>query len=422
MPARHVLASRHQLCCKSTTRPGQQGSGLPAGCQVSPSKQLMAYAVDTQGGEKYDIQVRDLRSGKDLLPKSIKVGYVLPSARLPLSHRTWALSTASCSAWHACRAVQALLLVFRQVSAVSSSAASCGCTALSEVPGSSPGRGSDDAPPPSCLVCTPCITMLSCAASCTRSLDQVAESALSQGACSQNTSGNVIWAKDSRTLLYVTKQDKILRPYKVWRHEIGSDPEADQAVFQEDDEAYNVGISKSRDGDWLLISTGEGFESISCWQYKHEAEGMAGSCVRCVLVQCWELLLERSCVLHAQGPQSGPGEQYCMLAVPRTAPGLRHSARVGMCSGLAAAPPAAPEKQALGLGHSHVHGAVRVQTSRPGRPAHAAPKPVHLPAKHAPVSDVPICMLALSCRPHIAATTGPQWQPACCCTAQPGWL
>ena len=81
---------------------------------------------------------------------------------------------------------------------------------------------------------------------------------IGQPLCAQNTSGNVVWAEDSRTLLYVTKQDKILRPYKVWRHEIGSDPEADQAVFQEDDEAYNVGISKSRDGSWLLISTGEG--------------------------------------------------------------------------------------------------------------------------------------------------------------------
>ena len=91
MPARHKTASRHQLCCLSTTRPGQQGSGLPAGCQVSPSKQLMAYAVDTQGGEKYDIQVRDLSSGKDLLPKSIKVGSVLLDTRPVLSQRAQAL-------------------------------------------------------------------------------------------------------------------------------------------------------------------------------------------------------------------------------------------------------------------------------------------------------------------------------------------
>ena len=74
----------------------------------------------------------------------------------------------------------------------------------------------------------------------------------------------MVWAKDSRTLLYVTKQDKILRPYKVWRHTIGSDPQEDQALFQEDDEAYNVGISKSRDGEWLFISTGVQARLQSC--------------------------------------------------------------------------------------------------------------------------------------------------------------
>ena len=41
--------------------------------QVSPDTKRLAYAVDTGGGERYDIQVRDLATGKDLLQKPIPV-------------------------------------------------------------------------------------------------------------------------------------------------------------------------------------------------------------------------------------------------------------------------------------------------------------------------------------------------------------
>lgn len=71
----------------------------------------------------------------------------------------------------------------------------------------------------------------------------------------QNTSGNLTWALDNRTLFYVTK-DKIDRPFKLWRHRIGSDPKDDVAVFQEDDEQYTIRIHRSRDDKLLLLSTG----------------------------------------------------------------------------------------------------------------------------------------------------------------------
>lgn len=40
------------------------------------------------------------------------------------------------------------------------------------------------------------------------------------------------WANDNATLFYVTK-DSLDRPYKVWRHVIGSDPKDDAVVFHE---------------------------------------------------------------------------------------------------------------------------------------------------------------------------------------------
>lgn len=70
------------------------------------------------------------------------------------------------------------------------------------------------------------------------------------------TAGSVAWAADNQTLFYVTK-DKLDRPYKVWRHVVGTDPDTDVLVFHEEDEAFYVGIGESRTNDVILIHSGE---------------------------------------------------------------------------------------------------------------------------------------------------------------------
>ena len=72
----------------------------------------------------------------------------------------------------------------------------------------------------------------------------------------QNTSGNLSWALDNKTLFYITK-DKIDRPYRLWRHRIGTDPSLDVSVHQEDDEQFTIGIHRSRDDKLLLLSAGD---------------------------------------------------------------------------------------------------------------------------------------------------------------------
>ena len=39
----------------------------------------------------------------------------------------------------------------------------------------------------------------------------------------ENTSGNLVWANDSKTVFYVRKHPKTLLPYQVYRHELGTD-------------------------------------------------------------------------------------------------------------------------------------------------------------------------------------------------------
>ncbi|MBK9180633.1 MAG: S9 family peptidase [Acidimicrobiales bacterium] len=63
------------------------------------------------------------------------------------------------------------------------------------------------------------------------------------------------WAADSRTYLYVVP-DEAMRPWQVWRHEVGSDPSADVLVYQEDDERFEVGLGATRSEAFVVIHAG----------------------------------------------------------------------------------------------------------------------------------------------------------------------
>ncbi len=62
------------------------------------------------------------------------------------------------------------------------------------------------------------------------------------------------WAADSRTFFYV-KPDATTRPYQVWRHRLGSASGADELVFQEDDERFEVGVEPSKSERYIFITT-----------------------------------------------------------------------------------------------------------------------------------------------------------------------
>ena len=65
--------------------------------------------------------------------------------------------------------------------------------------------------------------------------------------------GSVVWGKDDSTLFYL-KMDAAHRPYQVYKRVIGSEQD-DELLFQEDDELYWMGISKSLDGKYFFVET-----------------------------------------------------------------------------------------------------------------------------------------------------------------------
>jgi oligopeptidase B len=61
------------------------------------------------------------------------------------------------------------------------------------------------------------------------------------------------WANDNRTFFYTTL-DPAKRPFKVFRHVLGTDAEDDQLVFHEPDEAYFVYVGKSKSKEYLFLT------------------------------------------------------------------------------------------------------------------------------------------------------------------------
>lgn len=68
-----------------------------------------------------------------------------------------------------------------------------------------------------------------------------------------NTYYSVEWANDNSTLFY-TVLDDAKRPYRLYRHRLGTDASEDQLVHEEKDEAYHVRLSKTRSRRFLLLN------------------------------------------------------------------------------------------------------------------------------------------------------------------------
>ncbi len=71
----------------------------------------------------------------------------------------------------------------------------------------------------------------------------------------EKLSWGLAWANDNRTIFYMTP-DSAKRGDRVWRHVVGTPRAQDVSVYQDTDVLFNVGVQRSRSGDWILISSG----------------------------------------------------------------------------------------------------------------------------------------------------------------------
>jgi len=67
--------------------------------------------------------------------------------------------------------------------------------------------------------------------------------------------GSITWAADNRTLFYTVEDEEQKRQYQFWRHVLGAPHADDVLVYQDDDERFNLGTGRTRDGKFIVLES-----------------------------------------------------------------------------------------------------------------------------------------------------------------------
>ncbi len=71
----------------------------------------------------------------------------------------------------------------------------------------------------------------------------------------ENTTGGAVWANDNKSLFYTKKNPTTLRSEKIFKHILGTDPSDDIEIYHEEDETFNVSVSKSKSDSYIFIAS-----------------------------------------------------------------------------------------------------------------------------------------------------------------------
>jgi len=75
--------------------------------------------------------------------------------------------------------------------------------------------------------------------------------------------GSVVWAADNRTLFYTVEDEEQKRQFQLWRHALGTPHASDALVYQDDDERFNLGAGRTRDGLYIVLESASHITSES---------------------------------------------------------------------------------------------------------------------------------------------------------------
>ena len=70
----------------------------------------------------------------------------------------------------------------------------------------------------------------------------------------ENTTGAAVWADDDRTFFY-TRKDETLRPYRVYRHKLGTHPDTDVLVYEEKEPSFSVFIYRTKSRKYIVLGS-----------------------------------------------------------------------------------------------------------------------------------------------------------------------
>jgi oligopeptidase B len=67
--------------------------------------------------------------------------------------------------------------------------------------------------------------------------------------------GSIVWAADNQTLFYTVEDEEQKRQFQFWRHTLGTPHADDVLVYQDDDERFNLGSGRTRDGKFIVLES-----------------------------------------------------------------------------------------------------------------------------------------------------------------------
>ncbi|MEW5739250.1 MAG: S9 family peptidase [Myxococcota bacterium] len=130
---------------------------------------------------------------------------------------------------------------------------------------------------------------------------------------------SVAWAADGKTLFYTTENDA-KRSFRLYRHELGAPPAKDVLVYEEKDERFDVSISRTSSGRFLVLD----IRSLTT----SEARVVDAKTPAAPFKVVWPRVQDRIYDLEDQGQRfllrvNDTGKTYRIASVPIAKPGAK---------------------------------------------------------------------------------------------------
>ncbi|MCP8884294.1 S9 family peptidase [Devosia sp. XJ19-1] len=132
----------------------------------------------------------------------------------------------------------------------------------------------------------------------------------------KDTAGSYVWSNDSAALYY-TEYDDNHRPYRIRRHDLGTDQSADPIIYEEKDPGFFVGVGKTLSDKFIIIDAHD-HQTSEVWLIDAEMGGEPRLVAPRVTDREYEID-ERDGVLYIRTNADG-AEDYKIVTVAADAP------------------------------------------------------------------------------------------------------
>jgi oligopeptidase B len=72
----------------------------------------------------------------------------------------------------------------------------------------------------------------------------------------QERVGSLTWTSNNKTLFYTVEDEEQKRQFQLYRHTLHAPYTEDGLVYQDDDERFNIGVGRTRDGKYIVLESG----------------------------------------------------------------------------------------------------------------------------------------------------------------------